>query len=355
MRLKSLQRGTTVLAAGTASVTASIAAVDTTKTIVFINFSLSDASPGFGMVTRELTNATTLTFARLTATSSPAITIRWTVMEFDSGISVQRGFFLFDGIETTHNVPISTIILANSFVSITSRDTGTQYGDDDLYRAELTTTTNLAVSSTGVPATSSRVYWEIAECTDWTFTTQTGNISFGTGDASLTAAPTSTPSSWLIFSFESALGTVANIGQKLLHGVVTSSTVLTFSRNNTGQTMVLTWFLVTMTDASNLQRGSQAFTTTDTALNVTLNPINPLNALAIAGGIYSKGGKSAYSADDNPGVGGWTDLNLTSGVNLTITRALTGTATAEVGWFVIEFMPVTNARRHPMRPSVFTP
>lgn len=337
MKIKSFQKGTTSLGAGSGSTTATISVVVTANSVVFLSYSLSDASPQFGMISIELTNSTTLTFARLTAAASPAVTLRWNVIEFDSGVTVQRGTFTWSGAETTHNTTITAVTTANTFADITSRDAGSSYNDDDMYRAEITSTTNLATTSFAAPANTAIVKWQVVECTDGTFSTQTGNITWGTTDVSLTAAPTTTTQSWLHFSYLSDIGTGANIGQKLIHGVVTSSSLITFTRNNSGQAMTLTWWCITHTDNTLIQRGTEAFTTSETLRNVALTTVDTEEAFPVAGGIYGRGGKSAYSGDDNPGVGGWTDMNITTPINLAITRALTGTATAEIGWFVIEF------------------
>ena len=164
------------------------------------------------------------------------------------------------------------------------------------------------------------------------------NLSFSLGQSSRTATlaqSVNTSKSWLIYNFKSDSGTVTNIGQKLVRGEITNGTTLTFDRDNTGQNLDLTWFLVQFADATLVQHENQSFTTGETQKDVTITSVAISKSIA-AGGFYGRGGKSPYSADDNPGVG-WFTLDLTSSTNLRITRATTGSSTADIYWSVVEF------------------
>ncbi len=167
---------------------------------------------------------------------------------------------------------------------------------------------------------------------------QKNTLSFLTTDASKTDTITSvdTAKSWLIYSYKTDDGTIANIGQKLVHGVITNATTLTFSRDNTGQAMDLTYYLVEFTDGTSVRDGTKAFGTDSTTADATISPPVDTSTSMCAGGYYMTGGKSPYSTDDVPGVG-WVTLELTTSSNLRLTRGFGGSTTAEVGWFVIQF------------------
>lgn len=327
---KSVQSNTTTLANGNSSVTATISSVDTGKAFLVFGVSLDDATPSGAQITGQITNSTTLTFQRFG--TSGDVSIKWYVAEFKSGVTVQRGSVVMSS--TTVNVSLQSVDLSKSFPIVSLRNSGSAFGQDDFDRAKLTSSTNLQIK-VNASGSNQVCEWQVVEYAD--SQVQTGDVSFATGDSSKTASISSvdTGKSWLINSYQSASGTGSNIGQKLVRGVITNSTTLTFDRDQTGQTMDLTWYLVEFTDGTTIQHNSQSFTSTQTQRDVTISSVNTNLAIA-AGGYYMRGGKSPYSSDDNPGVG-WFTFDLTNATNLRITRGLTGSATADVGWFVITF------------------
>ena len=341
--LKSVQSGTATIANGSSSTTGTITSVDTTKSFLVFGASLASnvtADPLYGQVTGQITNATTLTFARNSTTGD--ITIKWYVAEFTSGVTVQRGNTSMQGVATA-NVSLTTVNTAKSFPIVSFRTAGATYGTNDFVGAQVTSSTNLQLSLDSAGDTNSQVEWQVVEYTD--AAVQTGAVSFATGDSSKTATITSvnTSKSWLIYSYTSPSGTTTDIGQKLVRGVITNSTTLTFDRDNTGQTISLTWYLVEFTDGTTVQQGSQAFTSAETQKDVTINSVETTWTIA-AGGYFARGGKSPYSADDQPAVG-WFTQELTSATNLRITRGITGSVTADKGWSVIQFIANPTAVR----------
>jgi len=340
---KNVLRGTTTIGAGSASQTQAIVPVNTSKSVLFISKSLGDASPGFGMVSGQITNSGLLTFARITAAASPATTVRWAVIEYLEGVRVQRGSTTWDGVASGMNVYLpSGITVANAYCYFTSRDAGTSYNDDDLYTVEIISTSGLLFQSRNSPANTSVVEWQVVESTIGpTFTVQTGQVILSTAQLSTTATVNSvdTSKSWLIFSHDGNVGGATDIGQKMIRGMITNSTTLTFSRHHVGGTptsVIIKFFLITHSDATYVQHNNAFFDLADTVNTVTLQRPVPLNAsLALGGGIYSQGGEVSAAGDDNPGYGGWVDMDLKTS-QLTLTRAV-ASGIANVGWFVVTF------------------
>ena len=77
---------------------------------------------------------------------------------------------------------------------------------------------------------------------------------------------------------------------------------------------------------------------------MTITSVDTTRSFA-AGGYFARGGKSNYTANDLPGVG-WFTLDLISATNLQITRGVTGSATADVGWFVVQFLTPSLTQIH---------
>src|SRR5579883_2435937 len=146
--VRSFQSGTATLATNATTVTATISSVTTTQAILFFSTSTnSTAVSNFG-ITGTITNATTLTFAR--GGTGTAATIQWYVVEFSSGVTVQRGSTTIATGANTTNVAITAVNLANSFPIIsTSQNTtaGNSLTSSGEVNASLTSTTQLRLST----------------------------------------------------------------------------------------------------------------------------------------------------------------------------------------------------------------
>src|SRR5207249_3717627 len=131
---------------------------------------------------------------------------------------------------------------------------------------------------------------------------QSGDLNFNSGQGSLSATVTSIDpaKSWLMYSTGNTGGTVSNIGEDNLRGLVTNATTITLDRSLTTGSADLTWYLVTFTDATTVQNGSQPLSTTELLKNVALSPIN-LGASLAAAGYLNRGGRCNYTIDDNMG------------------------------------------------------
>ena len=326
--LDSIQSGTTVLAGGSTSTTATISSVDMSR--AFLTFSIrgNDTSPENMSVGGRLSNATTVAFDRIG--TSGDVTIEWSVVEFTTGVTVQRGTVTPGG--STTNVAIAAVDLTKSFPLVSMRASGVIYEGEDWVRARLTSNTNLELATDGT--FGNVIDWQVIEYND--ADVQSGSVSFGTGTSSQSAtiAAVDPAKSWLIYNYRSTDGTTTNIGQKLVRGRVTNATTLTFDRSATGQTIDLEYFVVEFSDATTVQSASAALSASATTRNVATTAVDPARSIAV-GGYAQTGGRSAYTANDNPGVG-WFTTRLTSATNLRVQRDA-NLAAADLGWFVVHW------------------
>ncbi|MCK4820968.1 tail fiber domain-containing protein, partial [bacterium] len=235
------------------------------------------------------------------------------------------------------NVTLSAVDTTKSIPILSWRSAGAVYDYSDFVKAKITSSTNLELTVVYI-YTPLAVEWQVVEFTDGA-SVQTGDVTFGTVDSSKTANPSSvdTSKSWLMFTYQTDRGTDSNIGQKLVRGVITNSTTLTFDRDSTEQAIVLTWYLIEFTDDTSVQGASENFGTGDTQKDVTITSIDSSDSITAAGGYFHHGGKSNFTTDDSPKTGRVT-LELTSDTNLRLIRGATGSATADIGWFVITFV-----------------
>ena len=112
-------------------------------------------------------------------------------------------------------------------------------------------------------------------------------------------------------------------------------TNLIFDRNLTFEAMTLTWYLVVFTDTTSVQSSRTFLATGVTQRDTTIACVDPSKTIVTAGGMYHRGGSTAYSTDDNPGAG-TVMLDLTTSTNLRVTRGASQNG-ADIWWFVVEF------------------
>ncbi|MGE3843690.1 MAG: Ig-like domain-containing protein, partial [Vicinamibacterales bacterium] len=259
---QAVQSGTATISASSTSTTATITQVNLNRAFLVFSTTIDDANPANAAVRGELTDPTTVTFTRYGTTG--AVSITWSVVEYASGVTVQRGTSTTMGAATTNDVTITSVTTTKAFPLISWSIDGVVHGANDYPKAKLTSSTNLQVATTVEGGSNQTVSWQVVEFS-YGATVQSGDLSFATTDSSKTATVTSvnTAKSWLVFTHTSDDGTSANIGQKLVRGVVTNATTLTFDRANTGQAMDLTWYLIEFSDNPAVQHGSQSFTTAE--------------------------------------------------------------------------------------------
>ena len=325
---QTVQSGTATIGGGSTTTTATITAVAMSRAFLVFSTTLNDSNPLNTEVRGEITDPTTVTFTRFGTTG--AVTIKWSVVEYASGVTVQRGTTA-SLTSTTNSIPIASVNTAKAFPIISYSQDGTTHAGNDFYKAKLTSSTNLDVSV--AVAGTAIVSWQVVEFTN--ATVQSGDVSFLTTDASKTATVTSvnTSKSWLVFTHTSDDGTTTNIGQKLVRGQMTNATTLTFDRVSTGQAINLTWYLVEFTDNHVVQKGSQAFTTSETQKDVTIASVATANSFAVGGSLIA-GGPLRLHGRRQPGR--WLDDARADVVDQPAHHARPdGQRTADMGWFVV--------------------
>lgn len=338
--LRQVEKQVVTFAAGSNSqnVTLDTTLLDTAKAFIVGSIQPSAAAPQFGLVTWKLASTTTVTLQRWTAAGSPAITVVLYIAEFLSGVTVQRGSVALA--TASDDITITSTNLTKSFPLICYRNAGNDYNQDDWVNAKITTSTNLNLSTNAWSTSNQSVEWQVIEY--YGCSIQTGDVSFLTTDASKTATPTTTTGKdWLIINYTSPVGTLANIGQKMVRGRISATNELTFDRDNTGQSMALTYYLVTFTGVETVEQVLVAQDSSTTQTNTTITAIDQEKTLATMAGMYGYGGKNSYATTDDPTFGVAT-AELTSSTNLQTTRNATGSVSADFSVYVVAFEPAAS-------------
>ena len=235
-RLGSVQSGQLVdTASGTQSV--SIAAVDPQAS--FLVFSVRSASnePSDSTVMGELAGATTIDFTRQTdAGAPPPIVIEWSVVEYDCGISVQRGSSSGNGTNQL-DLPIVPVDPSTSFVlgSSVPVATATDADADDLQIFELIDGNTLRIrSDAGVPTPALQQYaWQVVTFTapgDAAVQTVSASLGSGSGTTTITLPSPVDPATTFLLTSATSPSTGPDIGERSVRIALLDSSTIEVSR-----------------------------------------------------------------------------------------------------------------------------
>lgn len=324
--VKNVQSGTITMNPSTRTV--ALAAVDPGRSFVLCHNRTNDGDPD-QRVTCELTNATTLTVT--SSQNSPADVVQWYVVEFTSGIAVQRGLANFGNATGTVNVALNPAVdLARSFVLVSERiGTGNEDRDERwTTRARLSTATNLELTRTetniAVP-----VAWQVIEMED--AAVQAGLTTLANGSTTVTAGIAAVDLTRTFLVFSRRAGNVGGREDRYqVRGELTNATTLTFTRTGNTTAVDIAWFAVTLNDGTTVRRGTTTVgagtATVNAALTPAIVPNRSFPIISISGGDNNNNTR----LDDTSLTGA-----ITSTTNLQFQRVSTAVP-ATVAWFVVD-------------------
>ncbi len=331
-----------------------IGSIDPTKSILFFETSHDSDRPVGSSVRGTITDATTLTFTRVTDEVTPSpITIRWYVATFASGVSVQRGEVDQNATTVDVGAPAFNPVAAVDHAFVTWSKTPlagdvNNISDDDPVVGELTSTANLQFR-VNTAATGHTISWQVVEFTNVPdATVQQGTTALVGGALSVDVPITAVNvgSTFVLVGYRTA-GIGADIGARLLRAQLTSSTNIHIDRAIAGDAddiTEITWQAVELKDGSEVISGSKTFPagTSQVASAIGGRTINLNGAVAFASSQPFNGqsiGRSPYAVDDVAGVCSVTmALKPTS---ITFDRANSADV-CDVGWFVVQWAPTAT-------------
>jgi hypothetical protein len=347
--VKSVQSGTATSSAN-GTITVPITNVDPAKSFLVFQTRHNLNRP-VGSMIRGRIDATgdNLEFTRVTDETS-TMTIQWYVVEFLSGVSVQRGEVTQS--TTTIDVPITPVASLNqAFVtwSKTPSATDGSYSQDDPILGELTATNNLQFRVGGASA-NHIIWWQVIEYTNPADVyVQKGSATLlGGVDISVDVTlgtPVDVNATFVLVGFSTA-GRL-DVSANMLRAQLIDSNTIRIDRSSSGNgnppdtepdDINIVWQAIELKDGSTVQRGSEPFASGIGQKVVSLGTsVNTSRSIAFAS-VQAIGGqnmgRTIYSGDDIIGVGSVTmDLS-----NTAITMDRNNTAgDADIGWFVVEF------------------
>ena len=336
--VRSLQSGTATMAAGGSgaaqTVDVPIATVDPTRAVLFFSVRGSSAEPGDGQVRGQITSSTNVRFYRANDTSLSDLTVQWAVVEFRGAVRVQRGT---SSVSNGGTIPIATVDPAQSFVlaSCSVASTDMTYGSDDFFRVRLLGATSLEIvhGTTAVKTCD----WQVVEYQGTIVQRGTGTLTAGAATSGPVTIAAVDPARSLVQVTWRTSGDGS--GPNLLRARLTGPTTLEIDRAVTGTTIEYAWEVVEFTDGTRVVPGTSSLGPTQTSASASIASVDPARSVAVLSA-YQRAGRTTYAADDSVGPG-WFTVTLVNATTVGVERALSGGATADAAWFVVEF-PARN-------------
>lgn len=289
--VKSIQPFTVTIASSGTSNTATITAVDTTRSVIFYNqFTTSSTSSTVRLYAPrvELTNATTVTANRDTAEAS-TVTVRGTVIEFQpwAVTSVQHGTATIAASASSGTATINSVDTSRSVVlrlgqtsSTTTTSPQVSFCALDLTNSTTVTATRSATSTAVVTAGYCVVEFAHGILSSRQQTTATQ----ATTATTITATISAVDMSRAILIYQGVTCNTTSTDSWFYRLELTDPTTVTLTRNGTLTTTRTIYFTVLEFAPGilfNLQRGSTAVSGVGSA-SATINAINEENGMVLS-------------------------------------------------------------------------
>ena len=126
--IKSVQRGSVTIDSSFTSASVTIPTIDPMKSVLMITFTADSGvdDSGSSICSCRISSPTGLTFYRKSA-SGQQLLIKWQVIEYDSGVSVQRGTLSGTGVSFTAS--LSPVDITKSYVVAYNSPSGSNSGN----------------------------------------------------------------------------------------------------------------------------------------------------------------------------------------------------------------------------------
>ena len=318
-------------------------AIDPSKAYLIFQSRHNSPDPGGSMIRGRIRDANTLEFETV-YDSVRTINVQWYVVEYSSGVNVQRGSF--NQSSATTNVTLSTPVAAvnQAFVtwSKTPRGSDSVWSADDPIAGYLSSTSNVRFRASGGNG-NHIVWWQVIEYTDpadinvqTVFSSMTGNQT----NRNVTISAVDLARSFILASFRSG-GSGSDIDKRMMSAEFNSNTQVRIRREDRGDDLdEVIIQVITLNDGTAVQGGVTRIRNGDNTATDSISAITVANSIAFGSVQPSSGqsmGRVEYGGNDIIGEGSAT-MTLSAN-SITLTRNSNNDDT-RIGWFVLDFSAV---------------
>jgi hypothetical protein len=309
------QTGVTSIASDATYTDVTISSVVVAKSIVLFSCYSNSDQPTYYTFTACLTSSTNLRVARKT-TGDIAMSIRWQVIEFATGASVQQ-LYITPEDEYAHDETITSVNTAKSFPILTLINQGSLLNNDDLWTARITSATNVQFGcATNVDYENKVLCCQIVTIDDATVAEYTGTTDTD-GSTSVTISAVTLAKTFEFFTFKYN-GSIFN--RTMIIPVPTSTTNINFTRQLTsaGGAYDYSLYVVSISDNLTVQNIASEIASSASSVSSTITSVTTSNTVLNNNGLYQAWG-SANAADDDAAKG-QVRLTLDSATQFTVDR-----------------------------------
>jgi hypothetical protein len=337
--LKQIERNTTTMAATDTitTVTLGTTLTDTTKAILLCSIKCNSNATINYQVLYHIISTTQIQFERQ-ATPAVAVDIEWQVIEYTQGITVQHIYQTNP--QSVQNITITAVDLAKTFPIVSHNITGSTFGADDLWNAEITTTTNLQLTSQAMTITDA-IAIQVVQIDD--ASVQLIKPAAWTTGGTLDITVTTIDPAKTFWFFTLTDNTGVNCDQWPYLSYVNSTTLrLTKSWPGIWGSKVVMVYVVSLSSGVSVQNISTVIASGNASVSPSIpNAITVANTALLLNGIYQRFA-STGEADDNAAGGALALSGLTT-TGFTATRAGTPAYAATTDVQVLEFSPAATS------------
>ncbi len=313
------------------------------RSILFTSMRQREQSPRHGAVLCELHPADALLgipagitckrneLGTDTSGSTGAVAIKWSVVTFTSGVSVQRG------VARTYPtnpalVALTAIDPANSFVVLNGVFTnGTGWGNNEFTRARIVDAQTLEVAHNVI---GGDVSWQVVSMLG--ASVQRGTTTLASAATTQSVPITEVPSgSVLLASYTSNNPSGIAASALMLDGSLQGANSLFFQRGTGGATLEVAWEVVSTPFAT--RQGSTSLAAGVTSRTESVPGTTAASSVAISSMqsiLGQSGGWTNFSTTDLVGEAAAT---MTTGTDSIVIERASASGSAQIGWTVLDF------------------
>jgi hypothetical protein len=307
------------------------------RSILFTSVRENEASPGSGGVICELhdeispSNPAGITCARNDL--GGAITVRYSVATFTSGVTVQRGTVDTHSANPT-NVTISTVTPAQSFVILNGQfNDGSGWGNNEFVRASLTSATNLELRNN---AAGTEVSWQVIDMIG--ASVQRGSTTFASGDTARVIMTGPAPSGSVAFvSYTTDNPSGIEAATMMLQASLIDSTSLELRRSLGGSALDISWEVASLPFATVSGTATFAAGASTSSSPISGHSVAASVAIASSQAINGQSSGSTTFAGTGLDVVGEAQGTLSVSASTVDVQRAASQASAEIPWTVIDF------------------
>lgn len=349
--LSQIQKGTTILNAGSGSTTQSITSVDLSTSFLVFSLHVASNRPGGFQIGGYLSSDDEITFHRYDVSGTPEVTINWQVFEFSSGVAVQRGT-VTNLVASGSNVTLSpTIDTSESFAIMNMRKDGGQYGSDDGITANITSSSNLYIDRESGGANPQNVHWQVVEWSGASVEKIVTTMSSGSDSTSYTLSSTVDMDKTMVLGNHRVSGNV-DVSDLPATELYDENTVL-FTRTTTTANMYFVIYVVEFSDNTDVIHGAFRMLLSEKSVTTDICTVDESMSGIILPSNMGRAGGNCQSTDDHVG-SSWATVQFTDDNTLLADRASTGYA-MRLPFQVLEFTASTPSGCTPPEPGASTP